>query len=194
MEPIILASQSPQRQTILRQLNIPFISIPAETDEAIIEGLSPEENVEQIAIKKAEAVLRSPLKTDSQWIIAADTLIFLKEKPFGKPSDAEQARSMLCSYSNTSHKVITSICCCNTRSQRMSTRTGVSTVHFKKLTDEEIEWYLRCGEWQGAAGAYRIQGMAACFISKIEGSYSGIVGLPMYELYAILTEHGYHFN
>ena len=65
---------------------------------------------------------------------------------------------------------------------------------FKALSAAEIDWYLTTGEWQGAAGGYRIQGTAACFITKIEGSYSGIVGLPIYELYDILTEHGYSFT
>lgn len=194
MEPLILASKSPQRQEILKRLNIPFISIPSETDETIVEGLSPEETVEQIAIKKTEAILRSPLKINTPWIIAADTLIFCEGRPMGKPADAEAARDMLQSYSNTSHRVITALCCYDDKLQHISTRTSVSTVFFKELSQEEISWYLSFGEWQGAAGGYRVQGRAACFITRIEGSYSGIVGLPIYELYDILTEHGYNFS
>ncbi|MGP1432219.1 MAG: Maf family protein [Treponema sp.] len=194
MEPIILASKSPQRQDILRRLNIPFICIPAETDEFFDTDLSPEQAVENIALRKAEAVLRSPLKINTPWIIAADTLIFSQGQPMGKPTDAEHARAMLRSYSGTSHRVITAICCYDEKLRHISTRTNSSEVFFKTLSDPEIEWFLSTGEWQGAAGGYRIQGTAACFITKINGSYSGIVGLPIYELYDILTEHGYVFS
>lgn len=194
MEPIILASKSPQRQDILRRLNIPFVCIPSETDETFDPSLPPEKAVEQIALRKAEAVLRSPLKINTPWIIAADTLIFSHGTPMGKPADVEQARSMLQSYSGASHKVITAICCYDEKLHRLSSRISSSNVCFKALSDAEIEWYLSTGEWQGAAGAYRIQGIAACFITKIEGSYSGIVGLPISELYDILKEHGYSFT
>lgn len=194
MEPIILASKSPQRQDILRRLNIPFVCIPSETDETFDPSLPPEKAVEQIALRKAEAVLRSPLKINTPWIIAADTLIFSHGTPMGKPADVEQARSMLQSYSGAPHKVITAICCYDEKLHRLSTRISSSNVCFKALSDVEIEWYLSTGEWQGAAGAYRIQGIAACFITKIEGSYSGIVGLPISELYDILKEHGYSFT
>jgi MAF protein len=194
MEPIILASKSPQRQDILKRLNIPFVCIPSETDETFDPSLPPEKAVEQIALRKAEAVLRSPLKINTPWIIAADTLIFSHGTPMGKPADVEQARSMLQSYSGAPHKVITAICCYDEKLHRLSTRISSSNVCFKALSDAEIEWYLSTGEWQGAAGAYRIQGIAACFITKIEGSYSGIVGLPISELYDILKEHGYSFT
>ena len=90
MEPIILASKSPQRQDILKRLNIPFISIPSDAEEAVALDLSPEKAVEQIALRKAEAVLRSPLKINTPWIIAADTLIFSHGTPMGKPSGIDQ--------------------------------------------------------------------------------------------------------
>ena len=194
MEPIILASNSPQRQDILKRLNIPFVCIPSDADETLDLSLPPEEAVQQIALRKAEAVLHSPLKINAAWIISADTLIFSQGRPMGKPTDVEHARSMLQSYSNTSRKVITAVCCYDEKSQQLSSRISVSQVFFKELSSDEVEWYLSTGEWEGAAGGYRIQGRAACFITKIEGSYSGIVGLPMYELYDILTEHGYSFT
>jgi len=194
MEPIILASKSPQRQEILKRLNIPFISIPSEADETVDKDLSPEKAVERIALRKAEAVLHSPLKINTPWIVAADTLIFSHGEPMGKPADLEQARCMLQSYSDTSHKVITAVCCYDEKLGRISTRTAISEVFFKKLSNAELDWYLGTGEWQGAAGGYRIQGTSACFVTRIEGSYSGIMGLPIYELYDILTEHGYSFT
>lgn len=194
MEPIILASNSPQRQDILKRLNIPFVCIPSDADETLDLSLPPEEAVQQIALRKAEAVLHSPLKINAAWIISADTLIFSQGRPMGKPTDVEHARSMLQSYSNTSHKVITAICCYDAKSQQLSSRISVSQVFFKELSSDEVAWYLSTGEWEGAAGGYRIQGRAACFITKIEGAYSGIVGLPMYELYDILMKHGYSFT
>ncbi|MGP1575978.1 MAG: Maf family protein [Treponema sp.] len=194
MEPVILASKSPQRQDILKNLNIPFIIIPSGIDETLLSEFSPEKNVEHLAIKKTEAVLRSPLKIKTPWIIGADTLIFIDGQPMGKPSSADEARCMLTQYSDRTHHVITALCCYDDHSKDISTRINTSSVSFKKLSPKEIDWYINLGEWQGAAGGYRIQGTAACFISHIEGSYSSIVGLPIYELYDILTEHGYAFN
>ena len=194
MEPVILASKSPQRQDILKNLNIPFIIIPSGIDETLLSELSPQENVERLAIQKTEAVLHSPLKIKTPWVIGADTLIFVDGQPMRKPNSAEAARQMLERYSNRTHHVITALCCYDAYSQNISTRINTSAVSFKKLSQEEIDWYINQGEWQGAAGGYRIQGIAACFISRIEGSYSSIVGLPIYELYDILCEHGYIFN
>ena len=194
MEPVILASKSPQRQDILRMLRIPFIIAPADIDETLLSGLSPEKNVERLAIKKTEAVLHSPLVRETPWIISADTLVFIDGLPMGKPVSADEARRMLGWYSNRTHHVITALCCYNNCSQAISTRIRTSAVSFKKLSQKEIDWYIDLGEWQQAAGGYRIQGTAACFISRIEGSYSSIVGLPMYELYDMLHTHGYVFN
>lgn len=163
MEPIILASKSPQRQDILRRLNIPFVCIPSETDETFDPSLPPEKAVEQIALRKAEAVLRSPLKINTPWIIAADTLIFSHGTPMGKPADVEQARSMLQSYSGAPHKVITAICCYDEKLHRLSSRISSSNVCFKALSDAEIEWYLSTGEWQGAARSVPHPGNSGLF-------------------------------
>ncbi len=194
MEPVIIASTSPQRQEFLKKLGIPFIAIPPQTDETVTGTLSPEKTVEQIAVKKAKAVSNITMENKPHWIIAADTLIFLDNEPMGKPVDSAHARTMLQNYSNRAHNVITSICCYDDITKQFSSKTNISTVTFAPLSDAEIEWYLSLGEWKGAAGGYRIQGAAACFISQIEGSYSSIVGLPLCELYAILRSHDYQFR
>ena len=194
METITLASTSPQRQAILNQLHIPFIVAAPQTKESFDASLSAQKNVEYIAMGKAKAALNMPAAPPTRYLIAADTLVFLHGKPIGKPPTACEARKLLQSYSNTAHTVISAICCYTAERQRFSTITSLSRVFFKPLTDREIDWYLSLGEWRNAAGGYRIQGAAACFISRIEGSYSGIMGLPIYELYAILTKEGYHFN
>lgn len=194
METITLASTSPQRQAILQQLHIPFIVAAPQTEEAFDDNLSPQKNVEHIAMKKAGAAVNMPTVPSTRYLIAADTLVFLHGKPIGKPPTACEARKLLQSYSNTAHTVISAICCYTAERQRFSTITSLSHVFFKPLTGREIDWYLSLGEWRNAAGGYRIQGAAACLISRIEGSYSGIMGLPIYELYAILTQEGYHFH
>ncbi len=194
MEPIILASTSPQRQEILKNLRIPFIVVPPEIEEPFDGKRTPEQAVEHIAKKKAEAVVSMTLNSKPHWIIAADTLIFFDGKPIGKPKNADAAREMLQKYSGTSHQVITSVACYDDITQQLSAKTLISTVLFAPLSEAEIEWYIELGEWQRAAGGYRIQGGAACFISRIEGSYSAVVGLPIYELYAILKEHDYRFQ
>ncbi len=100
---------------------------------------------------------------------------------------------MLRAFSGRTHRVITAISLFDLATKYVSTRTSASEVTFMELDDQQIENYLDSGEWQGVAGSYRIQGLGSCFISRIEGSYSGIVGLPIHELYAILREHGYAF-
>ena len=194
METITLASTSPQRQAILNQLHIPFIVAAPQTEELFDTNLSAQQNVEQIALGKARAAVNMLTRPATRYLIAADTLVFLHDQPIGKPPSAYEARKLLQAYANTAHTVISAICCYTAEQQRFSTITSFSRVFFKPLTNHEIDWYLTLGEWQNAAGGYRIQGAAACFISHIEGSYSGIMGLPIYELYAILTQEGYHFH
>jgi len=193
MEPILLASTSQRRQEILRSLNIPFSVMPPLYDEKNIEGFKPEQLTEFHAIKKVESVIRMTLQINMPWILGADTLISLNETVYGKSSDREEAKRMLQSFSGTTHQVITSICLFNAATQFISTKTSTSLVTFMEIDNNQIDEYIKTGEWQGVAGGYRIQGFGACFISKIEGSYSGIVGLPIHELYAILREQDYNF-
>jgi septum formation protein len=193
MEPIILASTSPRRQDILRTLNIPFSILTPNYDEHIIEGMSPQELTEFHSLKKIESVLQMHPQIIIRWILGADTLICIQNKTFGKPKDRIEARSMLEEFSGNSHQVITAISLYDSKTKQHSTRTSVSTVSFMDLDSNQIDNYLDTGEWQGVAGGYRIQGLASCFITNIEGSYTGIVGLPIHDLYAILREHGYAF-
>lgn len=194
MEPILLASTSPRRQEILRNLNIPFSVFAPDYDEPMIEGVAPSELAELHAMKKVESVMRMHLQFSAPWILGADTLLYLDGKIFGKPKDRDDASRMLTLFSGATHQVITSICLFDASTKYISTKTCISSVTFMPLEKQQIEDYLETGEWQGVAGAYRIQGLASCFIPHISGSYSGIVGLPIHELYAILREHGYVFR
>lgn len=163
-------------------------------DEPDMPELEPESLAEYHAMKKVEAVMRAQVDMNAPWILGADTLISLDGRVYGKPADREDARKTLEAFSGRTHKVITSISLLDSKINFVSARTSISSVTFMKLDSEQIEQYLNTGEWQGVAGSYRIQGLAACFIERIEGSWSGIVGLPIHDLYAILREHGYEFT
>jgi len=162
-------------------------------DEADVPGLSPRELVEFHSIKKVESIMRMRLNITTPWILGADTVVCSGGTVFGKPADRADADRMIRALSGTSHEVLTAISLFDAKTQFVTTRTSVSKVTFIPLDDGQIERYLDLGEWQGVAGAYRIQGLASCLISRIEGSYSGIVGLPIDELYAILRQHGYAY-
>ena len=109
----------------------------------------------------------------------------------GKPETHEQAVEFLTALQGTTHTVLTALVLYNGREKKTVSRLCKTKVTFASMTSEEIEWYVETGEWHGAAGGYRIQSLASCFISNIEGSYSGAVGLPIFELYDILKEQGY---
>ncbi len=193
MEPIILASTSPRRQDIMRNLNIPFSVMSPPYEESMIEGMSPEDLTELHAMKKVESIIRLSLKMSMPWILGADTLICCNNEIFGKPVDRDDAKRMMKAFSGKIHQVITAIALFNSTTQYISTKISRNHVAFMELDEAQINNYLDTGEWQGVAGGYRIQGLAACFISRIEGSYSGIVGLPIHELYVILREQDYKF-
>ncbi len=192
MEPIILASSSPRRQEILTKLGIPFQVIMPEIDETIPTNMESGSIAEHFATKKVEAIMRTiPSGQVVPWIFAADTLVEMNKKIYGKPENQEEAASFLKEFSGKEQYVISAIALFNGKLNYLSTRINKTKVRFAKMSDKEIEWYVNTGEWHGAAGGYRIQGMASCFIEHIEGSYSSIIGLPIFEFYDILKEQGY---
>jgi septum formation protein len=194
MEPIILASGSLRRQEYFKLLGLPFNIMPSYVDETPQMDMSHKEQAEQIAERKVRKILevldgRLPL-----WILGADTMISIDNKVFGKPADRQEAYTMLKTLAGRTHEVITAMALYVGREKRIALKSVTSQVRFSTLSPEEIEWYLDTGEWQGVAGAYQIQGLASCFISCIEGSYSGIVGLPIHEFYGMLRENGYPYG
>ena len=192
MEPIILASSSQRRQEIFRQLGIPYMVVMPEIKEDYPTDMSLDKVPEYLASKKIEAAMKMlPQGQNVPWIFAADTLIIKDGKIYGKPESKDQAVEFLKELQNGTHTVITAIALFNGKINYLSTRTSTNKVTFAPITDKEIEWYIETGEWHGVAGAYRIQGMASCFISHIEGSQSSIIGLPIFEFYDILKEQGY---
>lgn len=192
MQPIILASSSPRRQEILKLMNIPYQVIIPNCKEEYPDDIEIEKVPEFIATRKIDAVIRAaPAGIEYPWILGADTVIVKNKKILGKPENQEQAFEYLKSLQGSTHKVITGIALFNSELHYMSNRTSITKVTFSKMTDEEIKWYISTGEWHGAAGGYRIQGFASCFISKIDGTNSGVMGLPVFELYDILKEQNY---
>ena len=192
MEPIILASSSQRRQEIFRQLGIPYMVVMPEIKEEYPTDLEFEKIPEYLASQKIKAAMKMlPQGQNVHWIFAADTLIFKGDKVYGKPETKEQAVEFLKELQDGTHTVITAIALFNGKINYLSTRTSINKVTFTPISDKEIEWYIETGEWHGVAGAYRIQGMASCFISHIEGTQSSIIGLPIFEFYDILKEQGY---
>ena len=193
MEPIILASASPRRQEILKNLGIPFTIVHDYTKEENDLSITPAELAESIAIKKVKNAAKITAGQNVPWILGADTLISANGEVFGKPDNRDEAYKMISSFSGKTHQVITSLALFSNTTHLLTTRISQNDVTFITMTNQQIEQYLDTGEWQGVAGGYRIQGLASYFISKISGTYSSIMGLPINDFYDILSEQGYEF-
>ena len=183
-------------------MGLPFTCIPAGIDESFdqsalpsaMQQVKPQDIVLDLAIRKVKKVVCDLACQNPAWICGADTLISYAGKLFGKPGSRDEAKSMLNALQGKTHEVITAVALYSGRSGRIDSRTVSSEVTFAQMTGAEIEWYLDTGEWEGAAGAYKIQGLASCFIKEIKGSYSSIVGLPLHEFYAMLKDNGYPYG
>jgi septum formation protein len=194
MEPIILASGSIRRHEYFKKLHLPFSIMVPGIEEYNDSGLTPEELAKDLARRKIDAIIKNLAIRLPPWICAADTLISLDGKVIGKTKNREEAHTALTLLSGREHHVITAIALFNGKERAVDCRTNTSTVSFAELSPKEIEWYLDTCEWQGSAGAYKVQGLAACFIDRIDGSYSSIVGLPVRVLYQMLIDNGYEYS
>jgi septum formation protein len=175
-------------------MGLPFNIMPARVDEDYNESLSPREVTEELAVRKVNRIIELLQGRTPPWICGADTVVSLDGKIFGKPPSREDARNMLNALRGREHDVVTAVALFNGKEKSVDCRSVVSTVTFSPFSETEIEWYLNTGEWQGVAGAYKVQGLASCLISHIKGSYSSIVGLPMHEFYVMLGENGYPYG
>lgn len=191
-EPILLASASPRRLESLRRLGFDASPFAADVDESVFDDLPIHERVVALAELKARAgAAKAPYPP--HWAIGADTLVSIDGKTFGKPGCEEEARSMLEALSGRTHTVSSGLCGLDRRTGAAELAVSETAVTFARLDPREIDWYLASGEWRGVAGAYRIQERAALFIERIEGSFSGVVGLPLHAFYGILSRIGYPF-
>ena len=185
---LVLASASPRRLELLRQIDItPDEVDPAEIDEAPLKAELPAQHVRRLARAKAAAVrTRHP----GEFILAADTVVAVGRRILGKPDDEAAARRFLTLLSGRRHRVYGGVAAVGPDG-RVATRIVASQVGFKRLTDAETAAYLATEEWRGKAGGYAIQGRAAEFVSWMSGSYSNVVGLPLYEAAQLLFGLGY---
>ena len=195
---IYLASRSPRRRELLRQIGVAFEIIPlrvapqrgADVDETPRAGELPIDYVLRIAVEKAQAgagMLRAR-RLAARPMLAADTTVVCDGVILGKPADAADAARMLTLLSGRAHSVLTAVAVA--RGETRDTRISESNVWFRPLAADEIRRYVATGEPRDKAGAYAVQGRAAAFITRIEGSYSGIMGLPLAETADLLRSHG----
>ena len=182
---IILASRSPRRRYLLEQAGLRFGVIPSRVDESLIPLTSPARYARTLAEAKAGEIAGAHPES---WIIGADTIVRIDDTILGKPESPREARSMLQRLSGQTHQVMTGYCIrCNGRNRRFSD-TVITDVRFKRLSDAEIEWYIRTGEPFDKAGAYAIQGIGTFLVRSIAGSYTNVVGLPVCEVIEFLIK------
>jgi len=188
--PIYLASRSPRRQELLGQIGVNFQVMELDVDESILPGESPRAYVERLARAKAEAGWRRVERDNLPRapVLGADTTVAVDGRILGKPVDAREAAAMLAALSGRLHEVLTALAVKS--GPRMESAVSVSEVRFKTLSNEEIAGYVATGEWQDKAGAYGIQGHAARFAAELRGSFSGVVGLPLFETAQLLERIG----
>ena len=179
---LILASQSPRRRELLGLFKMPFTVKAADIDEAMDEGLSAAEEVARVSRMKADAIDAG----DGDVVIAADTIVVLEGHILGKPADEADAVRMLSALSGKAHQVMTGVTV--RRGSRRLTHTEITDIHFRELSGQEIEDYVRTGEPMDKAGAYGIQGGAALFADKMHGDYYNVMGLPVCALYLMLRQ------
>ncbi|PCI57123.1 MAG: septum formation protein Maf [Alphaproteobacteria bacterium] len=175
---LILASASPRRVDLLQQIGIvPAQIIPADIDETPIEGEHPRDLAQRLALGKAQAIAKDNPNT---FILAADTVVACGRRILPKAETTDQARDCLNLISGRRHHVYGGICII-TDSGKEITKLCDTIVKFKPLTNHDIDTYINTGEWEGKAGGYAIQGFAASYISFMQGSYSNVVGLSLYD-------------
>jgi septum formation protein len=177
MEPIVLASASPQRRAILGQLGVPFVVRPADIDE--LETGDPPAVALENARRKAWAV-------EGTHVLGVDTVVALDGRLYGKPRDAEQARATLAILSGRTHAVHSGL-----HLTGVGEAVVCTAVTFRTIAADLAEWYLRSGEWRGRAGGYAIQGRGAALVASIEGDYANVVGLPVAAFLDLLRTLGF---
>lgn len=189
---LILASASPRRLSLLQQVGItPDLLMPADLDETPQRAELPPRLAHRLAVAKAEMVAaRAREENVEALVLAADTVVAVGRRILPKTETEQEAEACLNLLSGRAHRVYTGVCVIDLKGTAHS-RLVESRVRFKRLSEDERRAYLACGEWRGKAGGYAIQGFAGSFIEKLVGSYSGVVGLPMFETINLLAGQGY---
>jgi septum formation protein len=183
---LILASASPRRAELLRQAGIDFVVMPADVDERVRAGESPEPYVRRVSEAKARVVVA---RVPGAIVLSADTTVVVDGEILGKPRDAAEAGRMLRALSGRTHEVLTAVTFADPDSSSgLDIRLERTAVEFAPMTEAEIEWYVATGEPMDKAGAYAIQGLASRFVTRIAGSYSNVVGLPVALVHRLLRD------
>jgi septum formation protein len=176
LPPLILASASPRRAELLRQLKLEFKVVPSDAPEVFDDHLSPQEVCQLNAHRKARVVAK---KNPDSLVLGADTLVFLDRQIFGKPQDLTEARKMLLQLQGRTHQVVTGVCLIQLRAHRERIFAASTDVLFRPLTPEQVDAYLTKINPLDKAGAYAIQDSGELIVSEISGSFSNVVGLPV---------------
>lgn len=182
---LILASASPRRREILQSVGLKFRIIPAHVNEDCLAGESPAKHVNRLSYNKAMAIA---MKHQNAWVLGADTIVVIDGIILGKPANKAQAKNMLERLSGREHKVFTGFTIAHMEFDIHETKVIQSTVRFKTISTEEINWYITCDEPYDKAGGYAIQGKGAYFIRSIRGSYTNVIGLPLCEVLEIFKK------
>lgn len=185
---LYLASQSPRRRELLARLGLEFGVLDLDVPEQRQPGEPAEDYVRRVAREKAGAGLLKVMGNRAAWVLGGDTEVVLDDEVFGKPRDAGGAAAMLRKLSGRVHRVISAVSLVSP--DREAQAVSVSEVHFDELDESRIEAYVASGECMGRAGAYAIQGYAETFVTRLNGSYSGVMGLPLHETARLLRQFG----
>jgi len=185
---LCLASVSPRRRELLSQIGVPHVVVGADIDETFLAGEAPRDYVIRLARQKALAVRQTGQNLP---VLAADTTVVVDGKVFGKPHDQAQAVQMLAELSGRAHEVLTAVALADSRG--VTDKISASTVRFRKVSVEESRAYWETGEPRDKAGGYAIQGLGSVFVESLSGSYSGVMGLPLFETGELLRAAGIAF-
>jgi len=185
---LYLASASPRRRELLAQLGIGHVVLSVEVDESSLPGESPEEYVARLALAKARAGWQKLAPAERLPVLGADTSVVLETDILGKPRDERHGLDMLNRLSGRTHRVLSGVALIDERAERVA--VSETWVTFRTLSPAEQLAYWRTGEPRDKAGGYAVQGMAASFIARLEGSYSGVMGLPLFETAQLLRDAG----
>jgi septum formation protein len=203
---VYLASSSPRRKELLAQLRVRFAVINPLVDESRLADEPAEHYVARVALDKARAGRRILFNDEPPIqipVIGADTCIVIDDEPVGKPADKQHFLWLIAKLSGTTHRVYTAVAIAGnpvsgitslsepvTSPSREKCLVSCTSVQFREISPQEREWYWQCGEPQDKAGGYAIQGLAAAFVKNIQGSFSGVVGLPLFETAQLLNDFG----
>jgi len=184
---IILASASPRRQELLKGIGLKFDVIPSGVNEDALDGETPRGHVLRLSKDKSFAVSQN---NPDAWVLGADTAVIIDGEVLGKPGTQKEARVMLKKLSGREHRVITGFTIVNKSTDVIISDAVESSVLFKKILEDEMNWYVKTEEPYDKAGGYAVQGMAAFFVREIHGSYTNVIGLPLMEVVMALRRVG----